>query len=147
MNKTRRIFLTDKRFSVSNPIYGAVKQQTEYQIWPLRFGFVDTWFFTLGILEVIAFERVPDPLTPRAASQSWKHDMYLTHVPFSSSFMSELLLWCCLFGVNVTFQLQPSGKVDWFKSPHYDFSLQGSHASSTLMSKSPFLFHLDKLVK
>lgn len=48
------------------------------------------------------FWEVPDPLTPHTALQSRKHDMYLTHVLFSS-------LWCCLFGVDVALSLSAMG--------------------------------------
>lgn len=43
------------------------------------------------------FGGVPDPFALHTAFQSRKHDLYLTHVLFSSSFMSEQSLWWCLF--------------------------------------------------
>lgn len=50
------------------------------------------------------FWGVPNPFTLYFAFQSCKHDLYLTHVLISSSFMSEQCLWLFLFGVDIAFE-------------------------------------------
>lgn len=55
------------------------------------------------------FWGVPDPFTLHSVFQSRKHDLYLTHVLFSSPFMSEQSLWWCLFGVDVAFEFETPG--------------------------------------
>ena len=80
--------------------------------------------FHCGNRSCNCFWGVPDPFTPRAAPPSWKHDSYLTHVLFSSAFMSEQSLWWCLCGVDVCFWLWTlweggGGGGRWFKRQHY----------------------------
>ncbi len=55
------------------------------------------------------FWGVPDPFTLHSAFRRQKHGLYLTHVLFSSPFMSEQSLRWCLFGVDFAFEFETPG--------------------------------------
>lgn len=56
------------------------------------------------------FWGVPDPFALLPPFQSRKHDLYLTHVLFSSPFMSAPSLRRCLFGVDAAFEFETLGE-------------------------------------
>lgn len=101
--------------------------------------------FHCGNQSCNCFWGVPDPFRLHTVLQSWKHDLYLTHVLFSSPFMSEQSLWWCLFGVdNFFWVLDPRGEEkggggDRFKKQHYFllcfFSIWSFHAWSIRFNK------------
>lgn len=119
--------------SISNSFYSNNRENAKSDLWGLD---LLTPVFHCGNGSSNCFWGVPNPFTLHSASPSRKHDWYLTHVLFSSPFMSAQSLWWCLFAAHIAFEFgsAPGRQIDLKDGYYFLFPICGFlHAWSALL--------------